>query len=180
MAAWKLTSDEWEAVDRFRFKTRDASEFRNSLIILKSAAGESKAVIAEDLRCSVGTVDIIRQRYRAQGVEGLRRGHPPGRTSAADPDFLKVFRKVVETPPQDLGYGFNVWSVQRLVQHVWEVTGVKFSASQLRRILHAEGYSFQRPKHTMKGKRDEVAYEQAREELEVLKKKRSARTLVRS
>jgi hypothetical protein len=43
MAAWKLTSDEWEAVDRFRFKTRDASEFRNGLIILKSAAGESKA-----------------------------------------------------------------------------------------------------------------------------------------
>lgn len=46
MAAWKLTSDEWEAVDGFRFKTRDASEFRNSLIILKSAAGESKSVMA--------------------------------------------------------------------------------------------------------------------------------------
>lgn len=179
MAAWKLTSDEWEAVDRFRFGTRDASEFRNALIILKSAAGDSKADIAEDLRCSVGTVDIIRKRYRTQGVEGLRRGSPPGRTSAADRDFLKVFRKVMETPPQDLGYGFNVWSVDRLVQHLWELTGVRFSTSQLRRILKAEGYSFQRPKHTMKGKRDEAAYEQARQELEVLKKKRSGKMLAR-
>lgn len=91
------------------------------------------------------TVDTIRKRYRDQGVEGLRRGHPPGRTSAADSDFLKVPRKVVETPPQDLGYGFNDWSVDRLVQHVWEVTGAKFSASQLRRILKAEGYFVSTP-----------------------------------
>lgn len=43
---------------------------------------------------------------------------------------------------------------------------------QLRRILHQEGFSFQRPKHTMKGKRDEAAYEKARRQLKCLKKGR--------
>jgi len=31
----------------------------------------------------------------------------------------------------------------------------------VRRILHEEGFSSQRPKHTMKGKRNEAAYEKA-------------------
>lgn len=171
MAAWKLTMEEWDAVDEFRFGTRDASEFRNALIILKSASGESKAVIAQDLRCSVATVDIMRRQYRASGVEGLRRRSPPGRPSRADQRFIKTLKRVLDTPPQDLGYGFNVWSAERLVRHLQLVTGIEFSASHLRRILKAEGFSFQRPKHTMKGKRDEAAYEQARQELETLKKR---------
>jgi len=175
MAAWKLTLDEWDAVDDFRFRTRDASEFRNALIILKSASGESKAVIAQDLRCSVATVDIMRRRYRESRVEGLRRHSPPGRTSRADRKFRKALHKLLATPPQDLGYGFSVWSAERLVQHLKLVTGVKFSTSHLRRILKAEGFSFQRPKHTMKGKRDERAYEKARLELNVLKKSRCGR-----
>ncbi len=84
MAAWKLTMDKWDAVDEFRFGTRDASEFRNALIILKSAAGESKSVITQDLRCSVATVDIMRKRYRESGIDGLRRHSPPGRPARAD------------------------------------------------------------------------------------------------
>ncbi len=179
MAAWKLTPGEWDAVDEFRFGTRDASEFRNALIILKTASGESKAVIAEDLRCSVATVDVMRRRYREEGVEGLRRHSPPGRRSRADQRFLKTLHKLLATPPQDLGYGFSVWSAERLVQHLRLVTGINFSASHLRRILKAEGFSFQRPKHTMKGKRDERAYELAREELEILKKSRCGRMPVR-
>jgi transposase len=180
MAAWKLASREWDAVDAFRFSTRDAREFRNALIILMSAAGESKANIAADLRCSVGTVDVMRKRYRQSGVEGLRRHSPPGRASRADEKFLNTLRMVLDTPPHDLGYGFSVWSAERLVQHLKNVTGIEFSSSHLRRLLKAEGFSFQRPKHTMKGKRDEAAYRHARRELEVLKKKPCGRMLARS
>jgi transposase len=77
----------------------------------------------------------------------------------------------VETPPQTFGYGFSVWSVARMEAHLRKETGIAFSQDQLRRLLHAEGFSFQRPKHTMKGKRDEAAYQRAAVELESLKKK---------
>jgi transposase len=82
-------------------------------------------------------------------------------------------REVVQTPPQSFGYGFSVWSVARLAEHLKKETGTRFSDDQLRRILHQEGFSFQRPKHTMKGKRDEVAYERAQRQLKTLKKKPS-------
>jgi transposase len=176
MAAWTLTNDEWDAVDQFRFTTKDAREFRNALIILKSAAGWSKRDIAEDLGCSEATVQNIRRWYREEGIAGLRRESPPGRTSRADAKYREVLQKVVRTSPLDLGYGFSVWSASRLGAHLEKVTGISFSVWQVRRIMKEEGFSIQRPKHTMRGKRDEAAFEQSREELAGLKKSRSART----
>lgn len=180
MSAWKLSDEEWNELDAFRFSTKDAREFRNALIILMSGAGDSKAAIAKDLGCSEGTVHNLRQRYRKEGIAGLRRESPPGRPSRASREFRECLQKVLETSPQDLGYAFSVWSTQRLAVHLKNVTGIEFSVGQMRRIVREEGFSIQRPKHTMKGKRDEVAYEQSRDELKVLKKSRSARTPVRS
>jgi transposase len=155
-----------------RFSTSDKALFRNATIILMSAAGRSKPEIANVLGCSVGTVDIIRRRYREQGVAGLAKGKPPGRASRATAEYRVALQKAVETPPQSLGYGFSVWSLARLNAHLAKELKVSFSDDQLGRIMHAEGFSVQRPKHTMKGKRDEAAYDQARRELKRLKKGR--------
>jgi transposase len=62
--------------------------------------------------------------------------------------------------------------VARLGEHLKRQTKISFSEDRLRAILHEEGFSFQRPKHTMKGKRDEAAYEKARRKLKRLKKGR--------
>ena len=75
------------------------------------------------------------------------------------------------TPPQTLGYGFSVWFAARLNERS-KKRMISFSEDQLRRLLHQEGFSFQRPKHTMKGKRDEAAFTKAQKQLKTLKKKR--------
>ena len=51
-------------------------------------------------------------------------------------------------------------------------TGIPLTADRVRRILHEEGFSFQRPKHTMKGKRDEAAYQKSQRQLKRMKKGR--------
>lgn len=175
MSRWVLSEQEWEALDRMRFATTEAALFRNVTIILMTAAGRTKASIASDLGCSRATVDNVRQRYQQYGRAGLRRAPSPGRPSRATVEYRAALRQVVQTPPQQMGYGFSVWSVARLGQHLKKQTGIRFSEDQLGRLLHQEGFSFQRPKHTLKGKRDEVAYEQARQELQVMKKKLSPR-----
>jgi putative transposase len=171
MAAWTLSSEQWDALDQLRFSTTDAALFRNATIILMSAVGRSKFSIASDLGCSPATVDHVRKRYRDHGITALERRTPPGRTSRATPAYRAALRLAVQTPPQSLGYGFSVWSVGRLAAHLARQTGIAFSDDQLRRLLHQEGFSFQRPKHTLKGKRDEAAFARAQAELEELKKK---------
>jgi transposase len=170
---WKLSSKQWDALDELRFSTRDAKVFRNATIVLLSAAGNSKLLIAHELGCSLATVDNVRKGYREHGIEGLVPRTSPGRPSRATPAYRVALRQTVQTPPQTLGYGFSVWSLARLAQHLKRKTGVMLSDDQLGRVLHAEGFSYQRPKHTMKGKRDEAAYERARRQLKNLKKKRS-------
>jgi transposase len=171
MSRWELSTQEWEALDRMRFATTEAALFRNVTIILMTAVGRTKASIARDLGCSPATVDNIRARYQQHGREGLRRRKSPGRPSRARAEYCAALRQTVQTPPQQLGYGFSTWSVARLGHHLKRQTGIMFSDDQLERLLHREGFSVQRPKHTLKGKREEAAYEQARQELQDMKKK---------
>jgi transposase len=172
----KLTEAQWDELDRLRFSTSSADIFRNCLIILMSDSRDTIASIADRLGCGTDTVVRIRRWYRKGGVAALRPIKPAGRTSRATPEFIRAMKQAVQTNPLTLGYGFSNWSVLRLVEYLAQETGIRFSDDQLRRLLHQEGFSVQRPKHTMKGKRDEAAYRQAQKELQVLKKKRCGKT----
>jgi transposase len=168
----KLTDEQWDELDHLRFSSSSADVFRNCLIILMSHSKDTIACIARRLGCSTDTVARVRRLYRQGGAQALRPIKPPGRPSRATPEFLRQMKKAVQTPPMKLGYGFSTWSVARLAAHLAKVTGISFSEDQLRRLLHRQGFSVQRPKHTLKGKRDEAAYQKAREELTRLKKSR--------
>ena len=172
MARWKLTDKQWDTLDELRFSTTDVAVFRNATLILMSGVGRSKHSIAKELGCSSATVDNVRRRYREQGPQGLVPRKSSGRPSRATPEYRSALRRVVQTAPQSLGYGFSVWSVARLNEHLKRETKISFSEDRLRAILREEGFSFQRPKHTMRGKRDEAAYDKARRELKRLKKGR--------
>jgi transposase len=167
----KLSDNEFDQLDRLRFSTDSADVFRNCLIILMSDAGDTIASIAKRVGCTPFTVKRVRRLYRTGGINALRPIKPPGRPSRATAEFLAAMKCVVATNPLDLGYGFSTWSAGRLAAHLAKVTGIQFSTDQMRRLLHREGYSVHRPKHTMKGKRDEAAYAKAKKQLRRLKKK---------
>ena len=171
MATRKLTDQQWDELDELRFSTCNARVFRNATVILMSSMGQSKFEISHHLGCSPATVDNVRAAYRRNGIAGLVPKSPPGRPSRATPEYRAAIRVAIATPPQKLGYGFSVWSVNRLRQYLKQQTGIELSEDQFRRVLHQEKFSFQRPKHTMEGKRDEAAHDHAKAELLDLKKK---------
>jgi transposase len=168
----KLTNTQWDQLNHVRMGTALADVFRNCTIILMSAVGRSKASISNDLGCCTDTVARIRRLYREGGAKALLPIKPPGRPCRATPAFITRMKQTVQTNPLTLGYGFSTWSAARLAEHLARVTGIRFSDDQLRRLLHQEGFSIHRPKHTLKGRRDEQAYEKAAKNLTRLEKKR--------
>ena len=166
----KLTEAQWNELDRVRFTTASKAVFRNGLIILMSHSHQTIAAIARHLGCATDTVARVRRLYRQGGVAALEPGKSPGRTPRATPAYRKALQKTVETSPLNLGYGFSTWSAGRLAEHLARVTGIRYRDDQLRRILRQENFSYQRPKHTLKGKRNEAAYQKARQQLTRLKK----------
>lgn len=165
-----LSDEQWDELDRLRFSSKSKTVFRNCLIILKSDSRETIASIAEEFGVTPDTVIRVRRLYRQGGAASLHPIKPTGRPSRATPQYLQAMRDAVNVNPLTLGYGFSTWSVVRLAAHLKKVTGISFGDDQLSRMLHRNRISFQRPKHTMKGKRDEAAYEKAKAELKVLKK----------
>jgi transposase len=172
----RLTPEQLDRIDLLRLKTLSKDVFRNCLILTMSHFGDTIGQIAERLGCSTETVVRIRREYRSRGIDALKPEKPPGRPSRATRGFIAAMKEAVDTNPQDLGYGFSTWSTKRLAAHLAKITGIAFSEDQLSRLLHRHGYTVQRPKHTMKGKRDEGAYQEAAKELELLKKKQPTPT----
>jgi len=166
----KLTEAQRDELDRHRMRATSADVFRNCLIILLSDSRDTIASIAQRLGCGTDTVNRVRRLYRRGGVQALYPIKPPGRRPRATPAFLREMKRAVQTNPLTLGYGFSNWSAVRLAEHLAKATGIHFSDDQLRRLLHREGFSVHRPKHTMKGKRDETAYQKAKKKLARLKK----------
>jgi transposase len=167
----KLTDSQRDELDHLRLRTASADVYRNCLIILFSDSHDTIATIAGRLGCGTDTVKRMRRSYRQSGAAGLHPVKPPGRTSRATPRFIAEMKRAIQVNPLTLGYGFSTWSSVRLGVHLAKVTGIRFGDDQLRRLLHREGFSIHRPKHTLKGKRDEKAYEKARKQLVRLKKK---------
>jgi transposase len=167
----KLTEKQWDELDNLRFRTPSADVFRNCLVILMSNSRDTIAAIAGNIGCGTDTVVRVRRLYRKGGIRALYPIKPSGRPSRSTPEFLQKMREAVRTNPLTLGYGFSTWSAGRLAEHLAKVTGIRFSSDQLVRLLHRHGFSVHRPKHTLKGKRDERAYKKAKEQLIFLKKK---------
>ena len=162
----KLTDAEWAALDRMRFSTSSADVFRNGLIILLSDSRDTIASMAGRLGCSEETAKRIRKAHRNGGVDALRPIKPPGRPSRAISACIQAMKAAVASNPLTLGYGFSTWSVARLAAHLAQTTGIRFTDDPLTRLLHRHGLSIHRPKHTLKGKRDEAAYRTAKKRLQ--------------
>ena len=173
MARARTLSDrEQDRLDTLRLTTDHKDVFRNVTIILMTADGQSKFTISTALGCSLSTVDRVRGLYREKGLAGLRPIKPPGRRPKVTPAYRRALRKTVQRNPASLGYAFTVWSAPRLNAHLKKITGLSFSDGHIRHLLHQEGFSLHRPKHTLRGKRDEKAHAKAKKQLKRLKKKR--------
>ena len=71
-------------------------------------------------------------------------------------------------------YGFNVWTVKRLLAHMEQETGVRVHENTLRNMLEELDYVLRRPKHDLGNLQDEKAKATAQEIIEDLKKKPNA------
>jgi transposase len=109
-------------------------------------------------------------------VRSLADSARPGRPTRVTAEYRRQLRRALRKGPLVCGYVFTVWSIARLGTYLRERTGIALGVHRLRQLAHAEGFVVGRPKHTLKGKRDEREYRRTRRRLEQLKKGRPKRT----
>jgi len=143
---------------------------KRAVCLLLSADGASSATIAAATGLCIDSVTDIRKRFAQRGLDALHdrpRRHPPSRIT---PEYRRLLRHALRHSPLDWGYLHSVWSIPRLNRHLTDLTGIAISDVYLRRLVHDEGFVWRRPKHTLRGRRDERAYRRAQGQLRALKK----------
>lgn len=127
--------------------------------------------VGELLSVSGALVYFWHARWREAGLDGLDDKQRPGRPKAGGDEYRRKLEEIMETDPHTLGYGFNVWTANRLLAHMEQETGVLVHENTLRNMLEELDFVFRRPKHDLGNLQDEKAKETAAEILEDLKKK---------
>ena len=166
----RLNATERRQLELARRRARDPRVWKRATAILMSARGVLASMIARTVGVSLNTVTGYRHRWLKDGLFGLADRPRSGRPRTADSRYLRQLRRAVRTLPRRLGFAFNVWSCGRLAVYLERKTGKRISGAHLATLLRAMNYRFRRPKHTLKGKRNELQHDRAYRKLQRLKK----------
>jgi len=140
-------------------------KFREMGLPVGSGPVEGSCKFVAQSRCKK-----VGQRWLKDGLFGLADRPRSGRPRTADSRYLRQLRRAVRTLPRRLGFAFNVWSCGRLAVYLERKTGKRISGAHLATLLRAMNYRFRRPKHTLKGKRNELQHDRAYRKLQRLKR----------
>jgi hypothetical protein len=138
--------------------------------LLLSADGARSSLICQVTGLSRDAITDIRRRWQERRMPLLRQLPLPARPPKVTAEYRKQLRKPISPAPLAYGYIFTVCSIARLNTHLQKTTAIKICNDRLRQLLLAEALFYRRPKHTLKGKRNEHAFRNARKKLDGLKK----------
>ncbi len=166
----RLTAAEERTIEQLFKRSPDVRVRRRANAVRLSALGYTVPQIAQVTGSWPQTVRNAFDRFESGGAAALSDRPRSGRPPKATPEYRARLVEAVKTDPRKLGYPFTVWTVVRLRAHMAREMDVLVSEARVRQIMKAENLVFKRPKHTLKGKRDEDAFRAVRGLLDRFKK----------
>jgi len=124
------------------------------LILLLLNDGKTQAKIAEFLGCSLNKVSYWCVHADPDNLESLKDERMKGNHRKATDKYIEILLETIDKDPQELGYEFGRWTAQRLATYLENITGIKLSGSQVRRILEQKKYVYIWTKYSLESKRD--------------------------
>src|SRR5467141_29709 len=127
--------------------------------------GAPRSRVSEGLAC-----------YQTFGVEGLLEGHRSGRPLELTSSQRKQLDDILESGPVAYGLDSGIWTSPMIAWVIEEEFGVQYHPGHVRKLLHAWGFSVQRPRRVL-ARADAVAQDRwHRRTYPGLKKKRNGKT----
>ena len=171
----RLTPWERRRLRQLRGHAPSARVIKRAMCLLLSASGERAAAIRRVTGLSLDAISDIRRRWRRRRLGPLSDGPRSGRPTRVTGRYRRELRRALRRGPLACGYVFTVWSIARPAAYLRRRTGIALGVNRLRQLAHDEGFVVGRPKHTLRGKRDEQEYRRARRRLDLLKMGRPER-----
>jgi transposase len=85
------------------------------------------------------------QRINAEGVDGVKEGHRPGRPPRLDVEIQQALEEVLQKNPRSLGLKRNRWDGVVVAEYLGRVHGVHVKVRQAQRWIRRLGFSLRQP-----------------------------------
>ena len=103
--------------------------------------------VAKLIKKSRKTVQTWVKIFNIGGLEELIPNSPPGRPSRLSQGQKDELKLDIMTHPRELGYEFSNWEGKSVAKHIHVKFGVILTVRATQKLLHALGFSLQRPKY---------------------------------
>ena len=172
-----LRRGERRRIERAAARARQPKYRDKCRAILWSADRRPVTEIATLLGVDATTVCRWIHDYRRFGFRGLEVGKSTGRPRLLDADGEAALERALARNPRDLGYVFTRWTLPTLAEHLRACIHVRIAPATLGKAMKRLGYSYVRPKLSLKHKQDPRRVARAKRDLaRALKKGRSTPT----
>jgi transposase len=165
-----LSETDLEIVSQAIKKDKRPEVIQRAMALRLLHEGQKPKEVAQLMSVSQPTIYDCHHRWQENGLEGLANQAKSGRPRKADTAYVSLLEQVIDQDPQELGYSFTIWTMQRLRLHMEKETGVLLGKTQFRTLLKENDFVYRRPKHDLKQLQDAEAREAAEEWLERQKK----------
>jgi transposase len=140
-----LTEEEREQLQRLAHaRNVSYSRVQRAKIILLNSQGLLSPAVSEQLHLQPVTVRKWIKRFNESGLKGLEDLPRPGRGGQRPEALKSEVVTFARTKPSNLGFPFEVWTIERLQTAILKGFDVKLSTETIWSWLKAEGLRWQR------------------------------------
>src|SRR6266487_1929185 len=140
----ELTEEEQKTIERLvHARSTAVGKQKRVQIIWQASQGKPAPEIAKQLKVSESMVRNRLHRFNEQGLLGLEEAPRSGRPATYQPELVSQIIQTALSRPQDLGEeGYTTWTLDRLVDYLHRVKGIRMQRSRISEIFIAEGLSW--------------------------------------
>ena len=129
--------------------------------VVLNSEGQTSGELARILKAPRSKVSEWLQRYQTDGVDGLLEGYRSGRPSELTEKQRQQLGDILDSGPVAYGLDNGIWTSPMIAWLIEEEFGVQYHPGHVRKLLHAWGYSVQRPRRIL-ARADAVAQDRWR------------------
>src|SRR6266480_4592555 len=140
----KLTKEEDTTLEQLlHARNTPVGKLKRAQIIWLACKGLAPPEIAKQLKVSERMVRNRLHRFNEQGLLGLEEAPRSGRPATYQPELVSEIIQTALSRPQDLGEeDYATWTLDRLVDYLHRVKGIRMQRSRISEIFIAEGLSW--------------------------------------
>jgi len=117
--------------------------------VLLNAEGRTSGELAGILKAPRSKVSEWLSHYEAYGLNGLLEGYRSGRPAQLTAEQRVQLADILDSGPVAYGLDTGIWTSPMIAWVIAEEFGTQYHPGHVRKLLHAVGFSVQRPRRVL-------------------------------